>query len=461
MPKKSESTSKSEQESQSVLKSVSVNDFDIRNYKIDPIKENKEFKESPQLNGFPRYKYPVSKKSSDSSKAEDGYDRFILVTDPILMSKGGLPKLDGKWRKTENDCLYFWLPLLMTDENAAALYNKVLNPLDEYNTKKIVKEKNKEFITRVDSKGKTTSIKNLKYINCAKLSPKPQKGEDEDASDNEDDDDTKSSDRYMRIKVRLHTKYNKEAKQSDDKTVDTLVFINDKNGDPKTEPEKVKSMEDLRKLFEWNCEAQFVLEFNKFWVMKAEDSDGVKKCSLSLKCLQMYISKRPEISRSAGLGGIGIFGGKCASAKKQLKDDSDSGSGSEDEKPKKKGVSSKKKSSSDSESDSGSEKPAAKSKATKKASSDSESDSGSEKPAAKSKSSKKALSDSESDNDDSKSKKNTKKNDSESGSDSDDSVKPTAKSSKKAKSDSESDDASESEEEAPKKPVKKAASKSK
>ena len=502
MPKKSESKGNTKKEEDNdvgqdeELSKVQVSDFKVENYKVDPIKESPNFKNAAQYTAFPRYKYEdkqeVKKgKKGDNEKAdgESGkYERFIVVTKPIKMVKGGFPKLDGVWRKSENDCQYFWLPL-EGSEGATELLEKVLIPLDEYNTKKIMKEKNKSgFISRVNSKtNKVVAMKDLKYLACHKLSPKPKDGDDDnDASDKDDDDDDKkkpskggkAGERYERIKVRLHTLYVQDADPAVERKIRTKVYINDKSGDPKGEPENFKDMADLRKLFEWNCEAQFALEFNKFWVMKtAADGEEVYKCSISVKCLQMYICKRPEISRSVGLGGVGIFGvtpkqledgsdadsdNEKTSKKKDKKKDSDdesgseAGSDSEDDK-KGKGKNAKKKGSDDESEDD--KKGKGKDAKKKKDESDSEED---VKPKGKGKDAKKKKDESSDSEEEVKPKgkgkdaKKKQESDSESEDDSKKSKKKGSKSSKKDESESEdsgdeSVNDSESEDEKPKK----------
>jgi hypothetical protein len=460
MPKESKSKGNTKKEEDNEvgqdeeLSKVQASDFNVENYKVDPIKESPDFKNAAQYTAFPRYKYDKQEvkkgKKGDNEKAdgESGkYERLIILTKPIKMVKGGFPKLDGQWRKSENDCQYFWLPLEGSD-GATELLEKVLVPLDEYNTKKIMTEKNKSgFISKVNGKtNKVSAMKNLKYLACHKLSPKPKDGDDDnDASDDDDDEDDKKKsskggkvgERYKRIKVRLHTLYVKDADPTEERKIRTKVYVNDKSGSPKNKPENFKGMSDLRKLFEWNCEAQFALEFNKFWVMKtAADGEEVYKCSISVKCLQMYICKRPEISRSVGLGGVGIFG----VVPKQLEDGSDSDSDSDDQKDSKK-KNAKKGSDDESGSESGSEDDKkVKGKGAKKQESDSESED--EKPKGKGKDAKKKKDESSESEDEKPKGKDAKKKKDES-SDSEEEVKPKGKgkdAKKKQESDSDSEE---------------------
>ena len=310
MSKKYES--KSNQSSDSTLSNIKTNEFDVKKYKLEPIRDLKDSQDSAQYNAFPRYLY--NKKGKNNDKFESEGERFIVITNPIKISKGGLPRLDGKWRKTDNDCLYFWLPLLDTDEGGNDLLKNILEPLDEYNDKKITQEGNKGFVTRVDEKtGKLVTLKNLKYVPCIKEFTPGTNDEDETNDDTCDDDvfkkDIKMSiDEYKRIKVRLATLFEKDVDKNSLRKIKTRVYINDSDGNPKEETENVESLDDLRKLFVWNCTAQFALEFNKFWVMKSLGEDKMRKCSIGVKCVQMYISEIPEIAKISNELGMSVFG---------------------------------------------------------------------------------------------------------------------------------------------------------
>jgi hypothetical protein len=303
----------------SPLSNVHVDNFDITKYSVNPIGEFGENGGS-QYCAFPRYKYGGVKKVQ-SGRAQSDNDRFILITDPIKIGKGGLPKVDGKYRTLESQCQYFWLPLLEDDEAGQSLL-KVLNEIDEFNDNKINVEKNKGFIVKTDEKGKPVSLKSLKYSTCVKEFDPSLLG-DEDADDEDEDggdaDNTKkkgkAADKYKRLKVKLATVYNKDITDKDaEKEIKTKVYINDGNGNPKKTPENVTNMEQLRKLFTWNSTIQFALEFNKFWVMKNPDSETkVRKCSIGAKCIQIYISELAEytsVSQELGSGVFGFRGGK-------------------------------------------------------------------------------------------------------------------------------------------------------
>jgi hypothetical protein len=305
----------------SPLSNVHVDNFDITKYSVNPIGEFGENGGS-QYCAFPRYKYGV-KKVQSGGRAQSDSDRFILITDPIKIGKGGLPKVDGNHRKTEAACQYFWCPLLDGDEAGQNLL-KVLNEIDEFNDNKINVEKNKGFIVKTDEKtGKAVSLKSLKYSSCVKEFDPAQFNDEEadDEDENEDADETegtknkgKTTDKYKRLKVKIATVYDKNITDKDaEKEIKMKVYINDGNGNPKKKPENVTTMEQLRKLFTWNSVIQFAFEFNKFWVMKNLDENKVRKCSIGAKCIQIYISELAEytsVSQELGSGVFGFRGGK-------------------------------------------------------------------------------------------------------------------------------------------------------
>ena len=291
---KSTKSTKSESNSSENLANVKVDDFDIKNYKLDPISDAIE---GAQDISFPRYNYT-------SGEDEDGkFERFCVVTDVIEIKKGGIPKIDPKYRPTENDCLYFWLNLDQC-EGGKKFMSNVLEPVDKLHDKKINKDSNKDFVVKLNKKtGKLVPVKDLKYLPCIKeFDPSKFKDEDDDTDEVKD-----ASKIYKRTKISIATKYDKAAKPDDPREIKTLVYANDEDGDPMGEPLTVKTMEQIREYFPWGCKAQFCLEFNKFWIRKPED--GVKKCALSIKCLSMYIVEKPSVSKStANVLGLSVFG---------------------------------------------------------------------------------------------------------------------------------------------------------
>jgi hypothetical protein len=328
---KSKQSSTQSTKTEKGLPNILVDDFDINNYSVSPIDLNTEFSSGgSQYTAFPRYRYSnAGKKAGTGGKSYSDSGRLILISDPIKMSKGGLPKVDGNWRKGEGACQYFWLPLLQDDQAGQALLN-VLSQIDEVNNQKINVEKNKSGFLKTLKDGKETVLKQVKYSGCVKEFDPSALDVDEDADDEDGDVDgedkeentsmTKkgSTEKYNRTKVRLKTIWDNNITDKDtEKVVDMKVYINDGNGNPKSSPESVTCMEDLRKLFTYNSTIQFAIELNKIWVMKTPDTETkVRKCGLGLKCLQIYVSEMAEysaVSNELGSGVFGFRGGKRAS----------------------------------------------------------------------------------------------------------------------------------------------------
>jgi len=122
----------------------------------------------------------------------------------------------------------------------------------------------------------------------------------------------KKQDPYRRVKVRLATVFDKNITKDQPWKIKTIVFTCDENGDPKETPETINCLDDLRKIFVWKSKVQFALEINKFWSTKNKE-DGVRKCSMTIKCLQMFILERPEYNKAPSVLSRSVFG----SVKKQ------------------------------------------------------------------------------------------------------------------------------------------------
>lgn len=329
---KPKQTSNQTSKSESGLQNVHVDDFDIKNYSVSPIDLDTEFASGgSQYTAFPRYKYPSTGKKPTGAKSQSDNGRLILITDPIKMSKGGLPKVDGNWRKTEGACQYFWLPLLSEDPAGQSLMN-VLSQIDEVNNTEINVGQNKSGFLKTVKAGKETKLQKVKYSPCVKEFDPSALNVDEEADDEENDENENENtagkkgvgEKYSRTKVRLSTVWDKDADKDAEKEIKMKVYINDGNGNPKTTPENVTTMEELRKLFTYNSTVQFAIELNKIWVMKNVDGETkVRKCGLGLKCLQIYVSEMAEysaVSTELGAGVFGFRGGKKSQPEEEEED---------------------------------------------------------------------------------------------------------------------------------------------
>jgi hypothetical protein len=316
--KKSSKNTKVEQQTEhnsDDVRTIQAEDVNIKkNFSIGPVLDSDE--DVTQNVAFPRYKYPPLKKGG-----EPDVNRFIVVTKPMHMLQGGIPKIHEKWRPTDDKCMYFWLPHIPEDEGSNELFTNVFNPLDEF-LKENATSKDKDgkpFIHKI-VKGVPKGLGKLHYSAGVKKFI-PGKSDDDDG-ESDDGKDKTTSQEYNRIKVRFALVYDKakKGKQSAQK-IKTRLYLNNDDGTPRDEPEPADTLAEFRKHFVWKSKVQFVLEINKFWIKKDGDQklDGKKECSWTVKCLQLLVLEKPatmgaSLSRSV-FGNYGV--------KKQIKNDSD------------------------------------------------------------------------------------------------------------------------------------------
>lgn len=272
MPKKNQKakTQKENTESESVLKDLSQ--FDINRLAFKYIDDSN--KDATQVNCYPKYLY----EGEAGTKLLREGKNFIIASGPIKMVKGGIPKLDPKWRPNDQSRLYFWLPYDESQEACVELFN-VLKGIDKYLDKEINKNENKKGILAKQVKGKVKPLKNCTYTKAVKMSP---------TRDDDDDDDDENKNKYKpyeRIKVRFSTLYDENLGPNDPKEINTYLFV-----DGNTKPEAATTPTDFEKHFYWNCTCQFALMLSKIWVQKSGD----KKCGLTFKCLQLAVVDKPE-----------------------------------------------------------------------------------------------------------------------------------------------------------------------
>lgn len=298
---------------------VQAENFDVSKYSLDPIFEEKstgaksDNKGSAQSIAFPKYDYGAEGKVNNGKSTRD---KFIVVTKPIKMAFGGIPKVDEQWRPTNNHCNYFWLPYVLDDEGSTELFEKVLAPLDAHHIQKIDTEGNKDFFYK-EVEGKKKAPKDLEYLPGVRTS----KGSDDDDSNDDKADgenDKKSvSKQYKRLKVRMDTVFDKTRKADDksDLKIKTRLFLNNEDGTAKEDYESIDSLDGFREHFGWNCVAQFALEFNKFWAKKAGDAKGRKECGYTVKCTQILIIERSQGGSPLQELGRSVFGAKKSQSK--------------------------------------------------------------------------------------------------------------------------------------------------
>jgi len=339
---------------------VTPQTFKLKNFGLSPVIE--KYCSKAQYNSFPKYKY--------SKDAKDG-ETLIVATDKIKLTKGGIPKLDGEYRKSDKDRGFLWIGCDNEQPELVALFEMLRGIDTEYadslknnkdtNTLYILKDKQKEPLDK------------LEYVPIVRESAQP-----------EDKKGDKEYEPYDRIKVKFSTKYDDKAEEGDLQEINTQLFLLDNE-----EPEPYTTVTDFTKSLKWNCEARFVFAINKFWAMKAVKNKK-RDCGFSIKCLQVVITQesmtgggvsqadkfKKRLFAPTGTGVKKTQEPQVEEKAKPAKSDSESSSEeeSEDEKPKK--IQTKKAQTSD-DSDSEDEKPkkVQAKKASKKQESSEESDS--------------------------------------------------------------------------------------
>ncbi len=254
---------------------IECSEFKIDNLTIPPIDEKRS--SDSQYHAFPTYKY--GKKQ----------DKLILKTGEIKITKGGIPKLDDKWRKTDAKREFMWLGIDPEQPACQELFN-VLKQIDEKFDEQISydseskKDANVETKTVVFQKDKKkTPLEVLEYAPLVKLSVQ--------GGDGESKPDMPEYKPYERVKLRFGKKYDKDRKEGEPSELTTALFLGEKE-----DPEDLKYPSDFEKFLRWNCTAQFVIQFSKFRVKKAVEKDKKGKqmprdCGFDLTILQVVITQ--------------------------------------------------------------------------------------------------------------------------------------------------------------------------
>lgn len=313
-------------ENDDVEQYIDAKDFDIKKFFVKPIEEKMGTKS--QYMAFPKLK---------TKKSKDG-ESVIIVTEPIKLTKGGIPKIDGVYKKSDKDREFFWLGEDKTQKSCVDLFNG-LRQIDESFSELIGDNANTKAI-HLAKDGKKEPLDKLEYVSLVR-----------ESGQQDNNDSEKQYEPYDRIKVRFNTKYDADKAEGEPSEITTHLFLLDKE-----EAESYTSVTDFEKSLRWNCEARFVLMINKFWAMKALKNKK-RECGFTIKCLQIYITK---VSTSgAGVSQVEKFRKRlfapsatpssepvheekskvAPKATKKVETESESESDSDDEKPQAKPVS--------------------------------------------------------------------------------------------------------------------------
>jgi hypothetical protein len=245
---------------------IEASKFDISKFYVKPIEEKMGTKS--QYMAFPRYKINKSSKDGDS---------VIIVTKPIKITKGGIPKIDGEYRKSDADREFFWLGCDKEQPACVELFD-ALQQIDEVYSESIQNNSDTKIIYQNKDK-KKEPLDKLEYVSLVRESSAPDNAKDSE----------KQYEPYNRIKVRFNTKWIADQEEGVPSEITTHLFLLEKE-----EPEPYTTVSDFEKSLRWGCEAQFVLSINKFWAMKALKNKK-RECGFTVKCLQVYITKESTL----------------------------------------------------------------------------------------------------------------------------------------------------------------------
>ena len=241
-------------------------------------------KEATQNLCFPKYIYDDAIEKTPDNFKKHG-KQLLLVTQPIKMVRGCIPKFNQKYNAHPNHSSrgHFYIPLNNDDPNSVELFNAIKR-LDNYMANEINKLKNNNKILCYLKNKERTQFKDLTYSRMITTAKGPSEEDREEGA--------KEFIPYDRINVKFATKYDKELGPNDDREITTQVFIGDNEN-----PEHTPKITDIEKYFKWQCTAQFALVFNKAWIQKAAD----KKCGIGIKCVQIGITELAENRPSTSL----------------------------------------------------------------------------------------------------------------------------------------------------------------
>ena len=254
-------------------------------------------KDTTQLVCFPKYLPPQRTVTSDNINK---YSKpVVIVTKPIKITKGGIPRHDTKYHGPDINTMkraYFYIGKNEHDPNSMELF-KCIQAIDDYMIDMINTRANESGILSVlNTKDKQVKLKGITYMPMI-TKTKPHT----DIELDDDDDDTSKNTKkdkkpfvmWERIKVKLSTEWDENLGPDDKQNINTQLYM----GDSET-PENCKTVTDFEEFFTWNCTAQFALNLNKVWIKKTDD----KACSIGIKCIQIGITEQSDYKKNTSIG---------------------------------------------------------------------------------------------------------------------------------------------------------------
>lgn len=326
MPKESTKVSKT-QEAEVEYNSpddhfVHIKDLDVEQITLPAIDDKRS--SDSRYHIFPTYKYGKQQ------------DKIVFVTDDIKITKGGIPKLDDKWRKNDSKREFFWLGWDKEQEASNALFEKLKEIDEKYDAlisydADTKEDKNVESQTIHLLKDKKKDPLNiLEYTPIVRMSVQ--------GGDGAQKPDQPEYAPYERIKVKFQKKWDKNKKEGDLSELTTVLFLGDKE-----EEEDLTYPSDFEKYLRWNCTARFVCQITKFGCKKTIEKDKKGKqvpreCGFDITVLQIVITKEAPTSgastadkyRKRMFPKLGAVPTQHASEKKQSKHESSDESSAEE-----------------------------------------------------------------------------------------------------------------------------------
>ena len=136
-----EDTESAEEDESEISDYVTSENFDLSKFSLNAIEE--KMSKGSQYLAFPKYKYSKKKKES----------ALTIVTDVIKLSKGGIPRIDGEYKKTDGDRMFFWLGCDNEQKACVDLFN-VLRNIDDHYQEQLTKNSETKFVHLLKDKTK-------------------------------------------------------------------------------------------------------------------------------------------------------------------------------------------------------------------------------------------------------------------------------------------------------------------
>lgn len=265
-------------------------DEEVRNITCAEFQSNRLFfkstelkPQSSQITCFLKYQYDTTKKATRENNDKFG-EKLLMVTKPIKMVKGGIPRHNPKYHGADENSTkraYFYIPKNAEDPNSMELFDAI-DRFDDYMDDEINTKKNANgILCYKGSQGNEVKCKNITYVRMVTTAQPQSFGDEENG---------KVFVPWDRIKVKLSTVYDEKLGPDDRKEINTQLYV-----ETNEEPEKISCITDIEKYFRWNCTAQFALDFNKAWVMTTKE----KKCSIGIKCVQIGVTEISDFKSTA------------------------------------------------------------------------------------------------------------------------------------------------------------------